>query len=59
MVRVEAKGRSFPARAIVVDEGERQRPWDAHVEERPEFADYPQISGRVIPVITLEPVAAG
>ncbi len=56
MVKVEAKGRTFQARAAVVDEAERRRLWDAHVAERPEFADYPAMSGRVIPVITLEPL---
>ena len=56
-VKIEAKGRSFQARATVVDEAERWRLWVAHVAERPEFADYPAKSGRVIPVITLEPVA--
>ena len=56
-VRVEAKGKSFPARATVVqDDAERQRLWDQHVAERPEFAEYPEKSGRVIPVITLEPL---
>lgn len=59
IVKVEAKGRSFRARATVVDEAERERLWDAHVAERPDFADYPAISGRVIPVIALEPVADG
>ncbi len=59
MVKVEAKGRSFRARAIVVDEAERLRLWDAHVAERPEFADYPQISGHLIPVITLDPSQRG
>jgi deazaflavin-dependent oxidoreductase (nitroreductase family) len=56
VVKIEAKGRSFQAHAAVVDETERQRLWVAHVAERPEFADYPAKSGRVIPVITLEPV---
>ncbi len=56
VVGIEAKGKAFRARATVVDEAERQRLWDAHVAERPEFAEYPAISGRVIPVITLEPI---
>jgi deazaflavin-dependent oxidoreductase (nitroreductase family) len=54
IVTVEAEGRASKARATVVDDAERQRLWDRHVEARPEFADYPEKSGRVIPVITLE-----
>jgi deazaflavin-dependent oxidoreductase (nitroreductase family) len=56
-VRVEAKGERFPARATVVDDAERRRLWAAHVAARPEFAEYPEKSGRVIPVVTLERVA--
>ncbi len=57
-VRVEAKGRSFRARAaVVVDERERERLWNAHVAVRPEFAGYPELAGRVIPVVTLEPIS--
>ncbi len=44
------------ARAKVADDAERQRLWTAHVAERPEFAGYPEQTGRVIPVITLERV---
>jgi deazaflavin-dependent oxidoreductase (nitroreductase family) len=54
--KVEVKGKSFQARATVVDDAERQRLWDAHVAERPEFAGYPEQTGRVIPVVTLEPI---
>ena len=54
-VRVEARGSAFQARATVADEAERQRLWKAHVAERPEFAGYPEQTGRVIPVVTLEP----
>ena len=55
-VRIEAKGQAFQARATVVDDTKRQTLWDRHVAERPEFAEYPEKSGRVIPVITLEPI---
>jgi deazaflavin-dependent oxidoreductase (nitroreductase family) len=55
-VTVEAKGKSFQARATVMDDAERQRLWDAHIAERPEFAGYPEQTGRVIPVVTLEPI---
>ena len=54
MVTVEAEGRASKARATVVDDPERRRLWDRHVEARPEFAEYPEKSGRIIPVITLE-----
>ncbi|HKB28985.1 MAG TPA: nitroreductase/quinone reductase family protein [Candidatus Limnocylindrales bacterium] len=58
VARVEAKGKAFQIRATVTDEPEQTRLWDAHVAERPEFAGYPEQSGRVIPVITLEPIAS-
>ena len=54
IVTVEAEGRASKARATVVDDPERRRLWDRHVEARPEFAEYPEKSGRIIPVITLE-----
>jgi len=56
VVLVEAKGRRFRARGTIVDDAKRRRLWDAHVAERPEFAEYPERSGRTIPVITLEPI---
>ena len=58
IARVEAKGKSFQVRATVVSEPERTRLWDAHVAERPEFAGYPEQTGRVIPVFRLEPIVA-
>jgi hypothetical protein len=33
---------------------ERQRLWDQHAEERPEFKEYPKKTDRLIPVLTLE-----
>jgi len=53
-VQVEAKGETFTATASVAPAGERERLWEQHVKERPEFADYPEISGRTIPVVTLQ-----
>jgi deazaflavin-dependent oxidoreductase (nitroreductase family) len=59
-VKVEAQRRTFQARAqIVTDEATYRRLWDALVESRPDFAAYPEQSGRKIPVITLEPIADG
>ncbi|HEX5014054.1 MAG TPA: nitroreductase family deazaflavin-dependent oxidoreductase [Candidatus Limnocylindrales bacterium] len=52
-VQVEAKGETFNATASVAAPGERERLWERHVEERPEFADYPEKAGRTIPVVTL------
>jgi deazaflavin-dependent oxidoreductase (nitroreductase family) len=54
IVDVEAGGESFRARATETGPEERERLWARHVAARPEFADYPAMSGRTIPVITLE-----
>ena len=53
-VQIEAKGETFNATANTAPAGERERLWDQHVAERPEFAGYPEQTGRVIPVITLQ-----
>lgn len=58
-VRVEAGGETFMARARVTADDDRARLWDQHVAERPEFAEYPKLTDRVIPVILLERVDAG
>jgi deazaflavin-dependent oxidoreductase (nitroreductase family) len=52
-VQVEAKGETFTATASLAPPGERERLWEQHVAERPEFAEYPEKSGRTIPVVTL------
>jgi deazaflavin-dependent oxidoreductase (nitroreductase family) len=54
VVQVEAGGEVFKARATVQEGAEHDRLWDNHVAARPEFAEYPEKSGRVIPMITLE-----
>jgi deazaflavin-dependent oxidoreductase (nitroreductase family) len=54
IVQVEAGGETFKARATVQEGAERDRLWANHVAARPEFAEYPKKSGRVIPMITLE-----
>ena len=56
-VQVEAKGETFTATASVAPSGERERLWEQHVAERPEFAEYPEKSGRTIPVVTLQRIA--
>jgi deazaflavin-dependent oxidoreductase (nitroreductase family) len=53
-VTVETDRETFRARATVHTGEERQRLYDQHAAERPEFRDYPQKTTRVIPVITLE-----
>jgi deazaflavin-dependent oxidoreductase (nitroreductase family) len=54
VVDVEAGGERFKARATETEPAERERLWAKHVEARPEFGEYPEKSGRTIPVITLE-----
>ena len=53
-VRVEADKETFEATATVTQGADRERLWDQHAAERPEFRDYPQKTSRVIPVIVLE-----
>ena len=53
-VGVEAGGETFRARATEATGEERQRLWDQHAKERAEFRDYPNMTTRVIPVITLD-----
>jgi deazaflavin-dependent oxidoreductase (nitroreductase family) len=54
IAQVEAGGEAFKARATVQEGAEHDRLWANHVAARPEFAEYPEKSGRVIPMITLE-----
>lgn len=50
-VEFEFGDRTHAARAEVLREGaERDRLWDQHVEQLPHFADYPEQTGRVIPM---------
>ena len=56
-VTIEFGGRTFQARASLVEGAERQRLWDRHVAALPWFADYPEQSGREIPVVRLTPLA--
>jgi deazaflavin-dependent oxidoreductase (nitroreductase family) len=51
---VEAGGETFQARATEVTGAERDRLYEQHAEERPEFKDYPSQTTRVIPIFTLE-----
>jgi deazaflavin-dependent oxidoreductase (nitroreductase family) len=54
VVTVETGGETFKARATVTSADERDRLWDRHATERPEFREYPKITDRVIPMILLE-----
>jgi deazaflavin-dependent oxidoreductase (nitroreductase family) len=56
-VTVETEGEKFDARATVTSGDERDRLWNQHATERPEFQEYPKKTDRVIPMITLERIA--
>ncbi len=55
-VEVEAEGRTFQGKASVADAADRDRLWDQHVAALPWFADYPEQTGRVIPMVRINPV---
>lgn len=55
----ELDGRTLQVRATIVDEAERERLWTLHVAAHPEFAGYPEQTGRTIPMVTLEPTSQG
>jgi len=57
VVRVEADRQAFEARATEVEGADREQLWERHVAERPEFADYPEKAGRVIPMARLGRIA--
>ena len=50
----EAGGETFRVRATEATGVERQRLYDQHALERAEFRDYPNMTTRVIPVLTLD-----
>ena len=56
-VTVEAEGRTFEANGSITGGADRDRLWDAHVAALPAFAEYPEKSGRVIPMVRLTPVS--
>ena len=51
---VEMGREEFRVSATVAEGSERERLWDQHATERPEFRDYPNKTSRVIPVIVLD-----
>jgi deazaflavin-dependent oxidoreductase (nitroreductase family) len=53
----ETGGASFRVRASEATGQERDRLWEQHATERPEFREYPHKTSRVIPVLVLERIA--
>ena len=54
---IEVNNEVFPAKVTIEADGpERDRLWNAHVEDMPGFGEYPKKTDRVIPMIVLEPV---
>jgi hypothetical protein len=57
-VTVEVNNRVISAHARIEAQGpERDRLWEAHVEDMPGFGEYPKKTDRVIPMVVLEPAA--
>ncbi len=54
-VSVEVGGQTFQATASIAAADDRDRLWQAHVAVLPQFAEYPEQSGRVIPMMRLTP----
>ena len=53
-VTIEVNNQVIPVRPVIEAAGpERDRLWDAHVEEMPGFGEYPAKTDRVIPMILL------
>ncbi len=54
-VTIEVGNQVVPVRPLIQTEGpERDRLWEAHVDEMPGFGEYPKKTDRVIPMILLE-----
>ncbi len=56
IVQAEAGGKGFQGRATVAEGADRDQLWERHVAERPEFAEYPEKSGRTIPMARITPI---
>jgi hypothetical protein len=53
-VAIEAGNRTFPATTTAILDGpERDRLWDQHVATLPWFADYPEQTSRLIPMVRI------
>ena len=53
---VEVDGKTFQATATVAEGADRDTLWDRHVEEHPQFAEYPSKTDRIIPIARLTPI---
>ena len=53
-VTCEVDNQVFKARALEIKGPERDRLWNDHVAQLPEFGEYPKKTDRVIPMILLE-----
>ena len=53
-VTVEAEGKVFKARGAVAEGADRDRLWQRHVVQWPEFGEYPKKTDRVIPMARLK-----
>ena len=53
-VTAEAEGKTFEARADVAEAADRDALWKRHVEQWPEFGEYPKKTDRVIPMARLK-----
>ena len=51
---IEVDNEVLPARATEMTGAERDRLWDEHVAQLPEFGEYPKKTDRLIPMIVLE-----
>jgi deazaflavin-dependent oxidoreductase (nitroreductase family) len=52
-VTAEAEGKVFNARSQVAEGADRDRLWERHVAQWPEFGEYPKKTDRVIPMARL------
>jgi deazaflavin-dependent oxidoreductase (nitroreductase family) len=53
-VTLEVDNEAFRARATDIHGPERDRLWNDHVAELPEFGEYPKKTNRTIPMVVLE-----
>jgi len=56
-VTIEVDNKHVPVHAVVTSGNERDRLWNDHVAQLPEFGEYPKKTDRVIPMILLERIA--
>jgi deazaflavin-dependent oxidoreductase (nitroreductase family) len=54
---IEVDNETFKVRATDTSGAERDRLWDEHVAELPEFGEYPKKTDRTIPMLLLDRIA--